>query len=172
MFGDVANLQPVIAIAMFGGFFFARRWLALVLVAAILIVTDWVSGAFGLLGPNYPWQILAVTYLALMFPALLGRFVPRDNSSFAPFAGKVALLSILSSLVFFTASNWVFWQFIDLYPRTWAGLGQSYVAGLPFLRTTLASGLGFSLLLFSTWYALAYFQRVSSFAEWKRWLSR
>ena len=40
---------------------------------------------------------------------------------------------------------------IDIYPKTAAGLGAAYLAGIPFFWSTLARNVFFSLVLFKTY---------------------
>ena len=61
---------------------------------------------------------------------------------------RVGGAALATSVTFFLASNFAVWAVWNMYPKTAAGLLQSYVAGLPFFRQTVASDLLFSVLFF------------------------
>ena len=59
--------------------------------------------------------------------------------------------AVLSSAIFFLATNFAVWQFGGIYPTTGAGLVQCYAAGLPFLKYLLAGDLVWSTILFGAY---------------------
>ena len=65
---------------------------------------------------------------------------------------RVIGATVLASISFFLVSNYAVWVGGAMYPHTMAGLGASYLAGLPFYRndvlsTGLITGLAFGLEL-------------------------
>ena len=68
---------------------------------------------------------------------------------------SVGAAAVASSTGFFLLSNGMVWLRGNMYPHTAAGLGQSYVAGLPFYRNDLASTLVFSAVFFALPMAVA-----------------
>lgn len=62
---------------------------------------------------------------------------------------RVGAAAVASSTGFFLLSNGIVWLRGSMYPHTAAGLGQCYVAGLPFYRNDLASTLVFAAVFFS-----------------------
>jgi hypothetical protein len=58
----------------------------------------------------------------------------------------VAMLSC--SLIFFATTNFAVWAFSGMYPLTWQGLVQCYVAALPFLDKTVLGDLFWTAVLF------------------------
>ena len=137
------NFTPVAAIGLFAGATLGRRAAWLVPLAALLV-----SDAF--LGFYHPmsmfWNYLGFGACLLLGSGLLGR------SRSLPRLGGATLAS---SLAFFALSNFGMWA-SGYYPRTLAGLGQCYAAGLPFLRNTVASDVLFTAALFG---ALALLRR-------------
>jgi hypothetical protein len=63
-------------------------------------------------------------------------------------AGRIALLAVGASVLFFSMSNLAVWALSGMYPRTGAGLVACYAAALPFLQSTLAGDLCFTGVLF------------------------
>ena len=138
------NFTPVAAIGLFAGATMGRRAGWLVPLAALLA-----SDAF--LGFYHPmsmfWNYLGFGACLLMGSGVLGR-----SRTLARLAGA----ALGSSLAFFVLSNFGMWA-SGYYPRTLAGLGQCYAAGLPFLRNTVLSDALFTAALFGT---LALLRRV------------
>ncbi len=62
---------------------------------------------------------------------------------------RVGAAALASSTGFFLLSNGMVWLRGNMYPHSAAGLGQCYIAGLPFYRNDLASTLVFSAMFFS-----------------------
>lgn len=62
---------------------------------------------------------------------------------------RIGAAAVASSTGFFLLSNGTVWLRGGMYPHTAAGLGECYLAGLPFYRNDLASTLAFSALFFA-----------------------
>jgi hypothetical protein len=73
----------------------------------------------------------------------------------------VPAASIAGSLLFFMLTNFAVWAFGTLYPRTWEGLMQCYVAALPFLDKTVIGDLFWNAVLFGGAALAAYVPRLS-----------
>lgn len=61
---------------------------------------------------------------------------------------RIAGAALISSLVFFTVTNFGVWAFDSLYPKTLPGLVACYVAAIPFFRNTLLGDLIYTATLF------------------------
>lgn len=85
-----------------------------------------------------------VTWMWYLIAMSLGYGLLRYSRS----SGRVAGCSLLGSVSFFLASNCAVWAAWQMYPKSLAGLGACYVAGLPFFRNSGTSELCFSLLIF------------------------
>jgi hypothetical protein len=64
----------------------------------------------------------------------------------------IAAGAMATSIVFYLITNFADWAFYNLYPHTWAGVLEGYVAGIPFFGRTLASDLLFSGLIFGVYW--------------------
>jgi hypothetical protein len=139
----VPNFTPVAAVAMFGGFLFGRRWIAVLAPLAAMLLSDLFIGFSDVL------ITLSIYASILGFPLLTRRFLrPRFS------ALRVGLCAGSCSLVFFVTTNFAVWVVrSEVYARSLDGLVHCYTAALPFLRPTLAGDLMFSALLFGA-YAL------------------
>jgi hypothetical protein len=58
--------------------------------------------------------------------------------------------SLTTSVSFFLVSNFAVWLVWNMYPKTWEGLVQCYVAAIPFFRNGVAGDLLFTALFFGT----------------------
>ena len=130
------NFSPVAASALFAGAILRHRMLALMVPLAAMLVSDLVIGFD-------EWRIALVVYVSMVVPVGAGILARRFRLS------RSVLPAMLgSSLVFFVTTNFAVWAFGGLYPHDLAGLVQCYIAGLPFLKHTIAGDLFWSLALF------------------------
>ena len=83
-------------------------------------------------------------YVCFACYALFGYWLLRKTES----PVKIAGVAVLSGLPFFFITNGLVWWDSSLYPSGIDGLFQSYLAGIPFHRATLASDLAFGAVLF------------------------
>ena len=151
------NFAPVTALALFAAATLRPRWLGVVLPLAALFLSDaalhagtrlgvwdgWLAGSTGF----YHWT--AILYLTVAAVACLG-FLLRGRIG----VGSVALAALGGSLLFFVVTNFMVWSEslfggpLAMYPPTWDGLVECYVAALPFYRMTLAGDVFFCGVLF------------------------
>ena len=89
------------------------------------------------------WRITLVVCAAITLPAFAGMLARRWQGAIPVIA---AMLSC--SLIFFAATNFAVWAFGSLYPHSWQGLVQCYVAALPFLDKTVLGDLFWTAVLF------------------------
>ena len=133
------NLTPLGAMALFCGATFADRRAALFMPLAALAIGDLFMG----------WHLLLpVVYASFALRVLIGRRLVRGRVR----PGRVLGASLLGSLQFFVATNLGSW--LAFYPNTLGGLGECFVAALPYFRNTLAGDLFFSAALFGGWAVL------------------
>jgi len=132
------NATPVMAIALFGGTYLARRW-SLALPLAIMAGSDAILG----------WHTtIPFTWGAFLLTGLIGWWIRRRTS-----AGRITAGALTGSALFFLITNFGVWLVGGLYPPTASGFWQCYVVALPFLRGTLAGNLIYTAVLFGL-YAL------------------
>ncbi|MBV8632659.1 MAG: hypothetical protein JOZ83_17165 [Silvibacterium sp.] len=127
-------------------FFGARRPLRqAILAVALLAATDYYLTVYAY---SYPFHISDYldTWAWYAGAILLGRVLLARKLSVL----RVGTAVLLAPTSFFLLTNFVAWVGSPLYPQTLAGLGMSYIAGLPFYRndlisTALVAGLAFGL---------------------------
>lgn len=134
------NFSPVYGALLFSGAYLKSRdsvWFPV----ALLAVTDPLISAW-IYHMRWEWN-QAFLWAAFAAVAVIGRQL-RDRVS----AIRVVGAALAGGTVFFLISNFAVWLGWKMYPATWPGLVTCYVAALPFFRSTLASTLVFSAVLF------------------------
>jgi hypothetical protein len=132
------NFTPVAALGLFAGATLGRR-AAWAVPFAALLASD------AILGFYHPMSMFW-NYLGFAACLLLGSGLLARSRALPRLAGA----TLASSLAFFALSNFGMWA-SGYYPRTLAGLGECYAAGLPFFRNTVASDALYTGLLFGAW---------------------
>ena len=130
------GVWPFAASALFAGRVLRIPVLAVIVpVAAILLSNVVLAGD--------DWRITAVVCAATILPAFAG-MLTRRRHGVAP-----VFLAVLScSLIFFVSTNLAVWAFSGMYPLTWQGLTECYIAALPFLDKTVLGDLFWTAVLF------------------------
>jgi hypothetical protein len=135
------NFTPIAATALFAGFFFPRRPVALMLPLFAVLVSD------SLLG-TYSWPVMFTVFACHLLPVLLGTKFKKRLSVL-----RVGGCAALSSLIFFLGTNFSVWYFGPLYEKTASGLLACYTAALPFFRNSLAGNMVWTAVLFGIYVA-------------------
>ena len=128
------NFSPIAALARFGGASFASKRAAFLVPLLGLFLSDLVLGFY---------SITPVIYGSFALITCLGLWLRQRQS-----VSRIAGAAVVSALLFFVLTNFGVWAWENLYPKTWAGFADCYVAAIPFFRNTLASNLLYSALLF------------------------
>ncbi len=150
------NMTPIASMALLGGAYIGRKYLAFLVPLICLFVSDIVlnntvnrvffDNAEGfILFRDY----MLVTYLAFALTVVLGSVI-KNLKGFKMIIGG----AILSSLLFFIVTNFGSWMTGHMYPKTIGGLFSCYVAAIPFFWNTIIGNLVY-LSLFVTAYEFA-----------------
>ena len=139
------NFSPIEAVALFGGAYFAKRHVAVIVPLVAMFASDLL---LGLVNGGIYWSYFAsagylLVYACIAVSTLLG-FGLRGKVSGA----RVLSYSLAGSLLFFVVTNFGAWLSDPSYPKTAAGLSAAYVAGVPFFQWTVLGTLFYSALLF------------------------
>jgi len=131
------NFAPITSIALFSGFHFANKRLALFVPLIAMFISDLFIGVHSL---------MPVIYLSFLLISILSFYMKSLSISNV----------VLASTLFFVMSNLGVWYFY--YPFTWAGLTSCFVLAIPFFVNALAGDLFYtSVLQFS-------FKKVKTYA--------
>ena len=151
------NFTPMAAIALFAGFIFLKRYMAVIAVVVIMLLTDYF--AFGYLSAEwFASKSMWVVYLALLFPIVFKNFLQKKLGLF-----RVAGAALASSTVFFIATNFAVWAFSPMYEKTWAGLVLCYTMAIPFFQNTIAGDLIWSGVIFGSYYLIKQLFKLACF---------
>ncbi len=142
------NFTPMAAIALFSGFIFVKRYMAILTVVVTMLLTDYF--AFGFLSPEwFASKSMWVVYLSLLFPIVFKSFLQKKLGLL-----RITGAALTSSIVFFLATNFAVWAFSPMYEKTWPGLVLCYTMAIPFFQNTVAGDLIWSGVIFGIYYAL------------------
>ena len=159
-FEGVWGITPLFSVALFSGTIFKNKkgWAFLLPVLAIFF-SDLLWQLIGNIG-FYKGQIF--NYILFVSVTCIGFLIKRTTAS------NVVLASLAAPTFFFILSNFGVWFGGGGFarPKTFAGLMQTYVDGLPFyFPWQLLSTLVFSGVLFGGWYLIQNFSKENSFVH-------
>ena len=141
------NFTPVTAMALFGGAYFANRYLAFLLPLAAMWISDLVLNNVVYAGyfEHFSWFGSWSVYLAFALVVGLGMVALRTISP-----ARLLISSLAASVLFFLITNFTSWLHLPIYTKDFSGLLQAYVAGLPFFRTAMVGDLFYCALFFGS----------------------
>ena len=142
-----ANFTTLGAGVLFGGSKISRPW-NYILPATAMLITDFVIGLHG---------TMLYVYGAILISVWVGERTLKDN----PTTGKLTVIAVLNSTIFFILTNFGVWASTTMYAKNFTGLIQSYTMGLPFWRNMMLADVIFTVGFFSLY----------SFAEKKKLIS-
>ena len=153
------NFTPMAAIALFAGFIFIKRYMAVVAVISTMLLCDYF--AFGSLSVSwFGSKSMFVVYLALLFPIVFKNFLQKKIGVLRIFGAALA-----SSSVFFLATNFAVWAFSPMYEKTLEGLVLCYTMAIPFFQNTVAGDLIWSGVIFGTYFSLRNYSNLQIFKQ-------
>ncbi len=135
------NFTPLGAAALLAGATFRTRWRALAVPLGAMLLSDLALEAGRGRGLH---ALLPVVYLLFAASVLIGRrWLSKGR-------GPTRLVAACgaSATLFYLGSYFAVWCAYGLYPLTWAGLVECYVAALPFYGNDLVAHLAYSGALF------------------------
>ncbi|HLV01770.1 MAG TPA: DUF6580 family putative transport protein [Acidobacteriota bacterium] len=147
----VPNFTAVGGIGLFAG---ARLngWKAFLIPVLIMATTNPILAY--LLGHKVFTSTTWFVYGSLLINVLIGRVLRKSITT-----GRIAGASLACSVQFYLVTNFGVWLLTSLYPPTVEGLVACYLAGLPYLGSTIAGDFTFSVFLFGSHYLIVKFHR-------------
>jgi hypothetical protein len=132
------NFAPIAAIALFGGVYLSKK-IAFVLPVAAMVISDIFIG-------YYDFRLMALVYGTFLLTVVLGFWLKKHKKW-----QTILASSLLSAFLFFLITNFAVWVFSFWYPKTFPGLLQCYLMGLPFFRNTLLGNLFYTTVFFGAY---------------------
>jgi hypothetical protein len=130
----IPNFTPIAAMALFGGVYLNRRYAILVPLAAMAFSDVFIG--------FYSPVVMVFVYGSFVLTGLIGLWLKKRKSP-----GNVIFAAVGASMLFFLITNFAVWLG-GWYPRSIAGLIESYTLALPFFRNTLAGNLFYTGVFF------------------------
>ncbi len=137
----MSGFSPVLAIALFAGMTIPQRKFSFLLPLIALLVSDVIIHLLFMTG-HFPYAGIYsgqwLSYLLLLSVTLIGWWL--KGKSLKSITGGI----LIAPTAFFLISNFSVWLMQKtMYPKTFDGLIQCYIAGLPFYRNALIATLIF-----------------------------
>ena len=139
LFPHPFNVTPVMAMGLFAGTYFDKKWMGFVIPLLSMLLADIFLGFH---------DTMLFVYGAILIAVSIGFLLRRSVSPL-----KVIGASVAGSVIFFVITNFGVWAVSDYYPNTWEGLVTCFTMAIPFFQRTLFGDLFFNGVLFiSYWY--------------------
>ncbi len=140
MVPHIPNFTPIAAIALFGGFYFDKKF-AFIAPLGAMLVSDY------FIGFSSDWMFVYGCLLSIGAMAVM----MQSRKSAAVVAGT----TLASSALFFFVTNFGVWAMQSWYPKTAAGLIDCYALAIPFLRNTVAGDVFYVAAMFGIYEAVS-----------------
>lgn len=158
------NFSPLHSVALFSGAKSPNKIGSLVFFIASLLVTDVILNTFiyNIDTPIHYFTspLFLFTFLGHLVVLGVGAILLKTTS-----IKRLLLSSGVSAVLFFLFSNFGVWIEGTAYTLDLQGLGACYLAGLPFLKYTAMSLLGYNALYFGLYYYAFERQQVQKMEE-------
>lgn len=132
------NFTPILAIALFGGFYFSKK-IAFILPIVAMVITDVFIG-------YYELKLMAAVYGSFLLCVALGFWLKKNKKWYTILGG-----SLLAAIIFFLLTNFAVWAFTPWYAKTFSGIIQCYLMALPFFKNTLLGSLLYVTVFFGAY---------------------
>jgi len=132
------NFTPVAAIALFGGTYITRKWLAFIIPLMIMFISDLIIGLH-----NY----MIAVYAAFAITVAIGLILRLKTNILT-----VISAALISSILFFLITNFAVWYSSSFYAQDVNGLITCFAAGIPFFHYSVLGDLFYCTLLFGSFY--------------------
>ncbi|TGL57156.1 hypothetical protein EHQ58_15330 [Leptospira ognonensis] len=128
------NFSPILAVSLFSGAYLVDKRLAYLVPLAAMFVSDLFLGFHAL---------MPVIYLLMVLFVFLGTRLSKSVS-----ATKTLGFTLVSSVLFFFATNLAVWLTSGMYSIDLTGFVSCFTLALPFFQNSLLGDLVYSGILF------------------------
>ncbi|MBU1178423.1 hypothetical protein KJ903_04390 [Patescibacteria group bacterium] len=160
---DMPNVETLTVVSLLAG-----AWLGGVYFFIVPLATVAVSDMYIGMGQD---AIIIFVWSAWAVIGGLGWLLRKSKRNFT-FGLKLTGMGLVASTFFFIWTNFGTWLVWNMYPHTWLGLVQCYVAAIPFFKANLLGNLviipAVSFSLIFVWRQRAVWQRLSRRLRQKR----
>lgn len=127
------NFAPITAMALFGGIYLNKKY-ALIVPLIALFLSDIFLGFH---------NTMIFVYGSFLLSGIIGLWLKKSKNTF-----NVVMGTFSSSFFFYLITNFGVWLTGSMYSKTFSGLIQSYIMGIPFYKNTLIGDLIYTGLFF------------------------
>jgi len=124
------NFTPIAAMALFGGAYFSKKYMAFIIPLVAMFISDLILGLH---------STMIAVYISFAITVSIGIMISNNKKVL-----NIIGASVLSTIIFFVITNFAAWLGSPLYPQSFTGLMESYAAGLVFLNDG-SQGISFFL---------------------------
>ncbi len=150
LFPHYHNFTAIGAMAVFGGSVIKDKKLSFLLPLGALLLSDICLQLFTSTKGFYGTSQYFV-YAAFVIITALAALMQKRS------VANIALATIWSAALFFIISNFGVWVSSDYYPKTLAGLGACYWAGIPFYKNELFGNFVLNSIMGNAFYSALMF---------------
>lgn len=154
LFITIPNFSAIGSLALFCGAMASRNRFSILIPFFALLAGDLILAGTGRMYTDYFTDgYFMYVYLAFGLTWFIGRTIKNRIK-----LTNIVLASVIASVSFFLITNFGSWMQMEmLYPRTAAGLGQAYLAGLVFYKNELTSNFFANQLIGDLFFNLVFF---------------
>lgn len=134
------NFTAIGAVALFGGTYLGKKYLAFLIPIAAMLLSDLFLGFH---------STMVAVYLSILAVVAIG-FLLRKRIGVA----TVLAASLSSSVIFYLVTNFAVWAGGTMYPLDFNGLMQCYLMAIPFFQNGIAGDLFYNAVFFGGFYLL------------------
>ena len=126
------NFTPILAAALFAGFYFKNFILGSFVIIFSMFIGDLYFGLH---------NTMIFVYISLAACVILGTYF--KNLGFK----EIFIGALTSSIFFYLVTNFGSWLLLDMYEKNLSGLLHSYILAIPFFQNTFLSTLFYLMLI-------------------------
>jgi len=127
---NIPNFEAVTALSLLAGSFLGGIFGAIIPLLIVFFSDLYFGNA----------SVYIFTWVAYVLIGIFGALLKRNSKYYFL---KITGMGILSVVFFYLLTNFGWWLTFEMYPLTFQGLIECYIAGLPFLKNQLFSSLIF-----------------------------
>lgn len=131
-----SNFSPIGAMAIFGGVYYTKKWLAFVAPFAAMVLSDFLL-------PYGFYEGIFWVYGAFALSVLVGFGLKSNANPVSLFLG-----TLFSAIGFFVITNFGVWYTTNFYSHDAQGFIACFVAAIPFFKNAVLGDLCYVALLF------------------------
>jgi len=128
------NFTPILATAIFTPYIIKDKWIAVLIPLSAMFIADIIIGF-------HPYMLWI--YGAIGLSTLISNWSMRFNKKYM----QLAIMTLVSSILFFVITNFAVWAIWDYYPKTIDGLIICYIKAIPFFQNTLLGTIIYTAII-------------------------